>query len=101
MNVLYSKSFIKAAHKLSGKYKNTLQDIIIEVKAAKSIEELTDCKKLTNFSNAYRIRIGDYRAFFILTIVNNTVNFEYLINRGDAYNKEYIKNLRKKDKGKE
>lgn len=101
MNILYSRSFIKAAHKLSGKHKNTLQAKIKEVKAAKSIEELTDCKKLTNLSNAYRIRIGDYRAFFILTIVNNTVNLEYLVNRGDAYNKEYTKNLRKKEKRKE
>jgi len=87
MNVLYSKSFIKAALKLSGKYKNTLQEKIKEVKVAETIEELTDCKKLTNFSNAYRIRLGDYRAFFILTVVNNTVNFEYLVNRGDAYKK--------------
>ena len=101
MNLLYSKSFIKASLKLSGKYKNTLQEKIKEVKVAESIEELTDCKKLTNFSNAYRIRIGDYRAFFILIVVNNTVNFEYLVNRGDAYNIEYMKNLRKKDKGKE
>jgi len=101
MNLLYSKSFIKASLKLSGKYKNALQEKIKEVKAAESIEELTDCKKLTNFSNAYRIRIGDYRAFFIFTVVNNTVNLEYLVNRGDAYNKEYTKNLRKKDKGKE
>ena len=101
MNLLYSKSFIKAASKLTGKYKNSLQEKIKEVQAAASVEELTDCKKLTNFSNAYRIRIGDYRAFFILTIANNTVNFEYLVNRGDAYNKEYTKNLRKKEKGKE
>jgi len=101
MNILYSKSFIKAALKLSGKYKNTLQEKIKEIKVAKSVEELTDCKKLTNFGNAYRIRIGDYRAFFILTIVNNTVNLEYLVNRGDAYNKEYTKNLGKKDKGKD
>jgi len=101
MNLLYSKSFIKAASKLTGKYKISLQKKIKEVKAAASVEELTDCKKLKNFNNAYRIRIGDYRAFFILTIVDNTVNLEYLISRGDAYNKEYTKNLRAKDKGKE
>lgn len=93
MNLLYSKSFIKAATKLSGKYKNSLQEKIKEVKAAASVEELTDCKKLKNFRNAYRIRMGDYRAFFILTIVDNTVNFEYLVNRGDAYNKEYSNSL--------
>lgn len=101
MNLLFSKSFIKAASKLTGKYKNSLHEKIKEVKAATSVDELTDCKKLANFTNAYRIRIGDYRAFFILTVVDNTVNFEYLINRGDAYNKEYTKNLRKKEKGKE
>lgn len=100
MNLRYSKSFIKAASKLTGKYKNSLQEKIREVKAAASIEELTDCKKLKDFSNTYRIRIGDYRAFFIFTIVDNTVNFEYLVNRGDAYNKEYTKNLRKKEQGK-
>lgn len=97
MNLLYSKSFIKAASKLTGKYKNSLKEKIKEIQVAASVEELTDCKKLTNFSNAYRIRIGDYRAFFILTIKDNTVNFEYLVNRGDAYNKEYTKNLRKKE----
>jgi len=98
MNVLYSKSFIKAASKLTGKYKNTLQEKIKEVKAAASVNELTDCKKLESFSNVYRIRIGDYRAFFILILTDNAANFEYLVNRGDAYNKEYIQSLRKKDK---
>lgn len=101
MNLLYSKSFIKAASKLTGKYKISLQKKIKEVKVAASVEELTDCKKLKDFSNAYRIRIGDYRAFFILTIEGNTVNFEYLVSRGDAYNKEYKMNLRQKEKGKE
>lgn len=101
MKVLYSKSFIKAASKLAGKYKNSLQEKILEVKAAAFVEELTDCKKLKNFSNAYRIRIGDYRAFFIFTIVDNIVSFEYLVSRGDVYNKEYTKSLRKKEKGNE
>jgi len=101
MNLRYSKSFIKAASKLTGKYKDSLQEIIKEVRASSSIEKLTDCKKLKDYSNTYRIRIGDYRAFFILTIEDNTVNFEYLVNRGDAYNKEYAKNLRKKEQGKE
>ncbi len=101
MNYLFSKSFIKAASKLTGKYKTSLQEKIREVKDAASVEELSDCKKLTNFNHTYRIRIGDYRAFFILTTIDNTVNFEYLIIRGEAYNKENTKSLRKKEKGKE
>ncbi len=97
MNIQYSKAFIKSASKLDGKYKTSLQKKIGEVKAALSVEELTDCKKLEGFSNTYRIRIGSYRAFFIFTIVSNTVCFEYLVSRGDAYNKEYLKSLGKKE----
>ena len=98
MNISYSKSFIKSASKLTGKYKNTLQEKIREAKAAQSVEELTDCKKLETFSHTYRVRIGDFRVFFIFTVENNTVNFEYLVNRGDSYSKEYIQALRMKEK---
>ena len=97
MNIEYSKAFIKAATKLDGRYKVTLVRKIEEVKMASTIEELTNCKKLEGFSNTYRIRIGSYRAFFIFTIVNNTVCFEYLVSRGDAYNKEYLKVLKTKE----
>ena len=97
MIVEYSKAFIKAALKLDGKYKTSLRKKIEEVKMASSVEELTDCKKLEGFNNTYRIRIGSYRAFFIMTIANNTVCFEYLVSRGDAYSKEYLKSLKTKE----
>jgi len=97
MNIEYSKAFIKAASKLDGKYKTSLSKKIDEVKIASSVEELTDCKKLEGFSNTYRIRIGSYRAFFIMTIANNSICFEYLVSRCDAYKKEYLKSLGEKD----
>lgn len=45
-------------------------------------------------------RIGDYRAFFIfhVKIVDDTVKFEYLVSRGEAYDKKVQSELRKKDK---
>ena len=98
MNIIYSKSFIKAASKLTGKYKISLKKKIDEVKVATSVDNLTNCKKLEGFSQAYRIRIGSYRVFFILTIENNTLYFEYLVSRGEAYNKEYLKSLTRKEK---
>ena len=98
MNIQYSKAFIKSALKLTGKYKTSLLKKIEEVKNATSVEKLTECKKLEGFENSYRIRIGSYRAFFILVILNNTVCFEYLVSRGEAYNKEYLKSLAKKEK---
>lgn len=100
MKVEYSKIFIKAAKKLSGKTLESLKNAIVEVKNAKSIAEISDCKKLKSCEGIYRIRIGDYRAFFNchLEIVDGIVRFEYLVPRGQAYSKEIMKNLKEKDK---
>jgi mRNA interferase RelE/StbE len=99
MNIQYSRVFIKSAQKLTGKYKIALSGKIEEVKKAPDVEKLTECKKLEGFENAYRIRLGSYRVFFILLVLDNTVYFEYLVCRVEAYNKEYLKSLRKKEKG--
>ena len=99
MKVDYSKAFIKASKKLSGKTLDNLRRTIIEVKAAKQLSDITDCKKLTNFTNTYCIRIGNYRAFFtcLIEVVDGEVKFEYLVSRGQAYSKEMIQKLRSKD----
>ena len=67
---------------------------------AVGIDEITNCKKLIAYKSVYRIRIGDYRAFFIfhVKIVDDTVKFEYLVSRGEAYDKKVQSELRKKDK---
>ena len=99
MKVEYSKAFIKVSKKLSGKTLDNLRRTIIEVKAAKELSEISNCKKLTNFTNTFRIRIGDYRAFFTchIEVVNGVVKFEFLVSRGQAYSKEMIQKLRSKD----
>ena len=88
MNINYSKDFSNSVNKLSGKYKNSVINMIKEVKQAASIEDITDCKKLKDFQNIYRIRIGSFRALFLLRVVS----------RGEAYSKEYERKLRGKDK---
>ena len=77
MNVEYSKDFEKSVKKLSGKMLDSIRRVIAEVKNAESIKEITDCKKLVGYRNVYRIRIGDYRAFFTfhIEIVNDTGRF--------------------------
>ncbi len=97
MNVEYSKQFIKASTKLSGKTLSSLRNVIKEVKQSNSIDELTNCKKLSGYNNSYRIRVGDYRALFVFRIINDTVFFEYLVSRGQAYSKGIMINLRDKD----
>lgn len=84
MKVDYSKPFLKAVDKLSGKVLASVLDMIREVKETKSIDEITNCKKLVAYESIYyRICIGDYRAFFIfyVKITDNIIKFEYLVSR--------------------
>lgn len=97
IKVEYSKEFIKSVRKLSGKILESVRKTIQEVIDAPSIEYITNCKKLTNYKSVYRIRIGNYRVFFIFQVTNNVVIFEYLYSRGEAYSKKSKENLRRKD----
>lgn len=100
MEVKYSKEFEKAARKLSGKMRLALKDVIQEVIDATKVSQISNCKKLVDYKSIYRIRFGNYRAFFTfhVEIVNDTVTFQYLISRGEAYDKKSKANLRKRDK---
>ena len=99
MNVDYSKDFKKSVKKLSGKMLDSVRRVVAEVKSAESIKDITDCKKLVCYRNVYRIRIGDYRAFFTfhIEIVNDTVFFRYLVPRGEAYGKKTQVELKRID----
>ena len=100
MNVEYSKDFEKSVKKLSGKMLDSVRGVISEVKNAESIKDITDCKKLVGYRNVYRIRIGDYRAFFTFHVemINDTVIFRYLVSRGEAYAKKMDESLKRIDK---
>ena len=49
MKVEFSKAFIKASKRLSGKMLDSLKRTIVEVKAAKDIQDISDCKKLVGY----------------------------------------------------
>lgn len=85
--------------KLSGKLRKSAVMAINEVIDASSIENITDCKKIESLNSVYRIRIGDRGAFFVLhiEIEGDLVMFEYLVSRGEAYDKKYMEKLRRKD----
>lgn len=99
MKIKISRDFAKAVDKLSGKMLNSVLEVLREVKQAQSIEEIHNCKKLVDFDFIYRIRIGGYRAFFTfhVQIKDDEVQFQYLISRGEAYNKKNTENLKNKD----
>jgi len=97
MNIKISKEFEKSARKLSGKYKESLRNVILEIRAVQSVGNIGNCRKLIGYSSVYRIRLGNYRMFFLLEIVEQTVFLKYLVSRGDAYNKEYQEKLKQSD----
>ena len=99
MKVRYSKEFEKSVRKLSGKMLQSVKSAILEVMQAESVENITDCKKLTGFQNVYSIRIGSLRAFFTLhiEIIDNVVFFRFLVSRGEAYDKKNEKRLKEID----
>lgn len=99
MKTKYSKDFEKSVRKLSGKTLNSVRNVLLEVKNARNLNEITDCKKLIGFDNVYRIRIGNLRAFFLfhVEIIDDCVFFKYLVPRGEAYGKKNTELLRKAD----
>jgi mRNA-degrading endonuclease RelE of RelBE toxin-antitoxin system len=94
MNIKISKEFEKSARKLSGKYKESLKNVILGIRVAQSVGDIGNCKKLIGYNSIYRIHLGDYRVFFLLEIVEQTVFLKYLVSRGEAYSKEYQEKLK-------
>jgi mRNA-degrading endonuclease RelE of RelBE toxin-antitoxin system len=67
------------------------------LKIGLEVSDIGNCKKLIGYNSIYRVRFGDYRAFFLLEIIEQTVFLKYLTGRGDAYSKEYQEKLRLSD----
>ena len=99
MKVEFSKEFIKALDKLSGKVHNSVVTAINEVIDARTIEDIPNCRKIESLNQVYRLKIGSKRAFFVLHIEveEDCAKFEYLVSRGEAYNKKNMERLRNRD----
>lgn len=99
MKVKFSKDFAKALERVPEKIRKAVVSVINTVIDSSTIFEVPNCKKIESFKSVYRIRIGDYRAFFVLhlQIEGNIVKFEYLVSRGEAYNKKNLSKLRNRD----
>jgi len=99
MKVDFSKDFIKALDKLSGKMHHSIVEAINNVIDARGLEDIINCRKIESLNNVYRIKIGSKRAFFVLHIQidGDIVKFEYLVSRGEVYDKKNMERLRKRD----
>ena len=83
MTVEIRKSFEKDAMKLPPNKKKEMAEIIDKINVAKKLSELSSCKKLVGFKNAYRIRLGSYRIGFFFE--NETVELVRVLDRKNIY----------------
>ena len=84
MKTTYSGFFGRQLKKI--KDKTVLKDVhtvILNVESAQSIKDIDNCKKMSGYANAYRIKIGQYRIG--ITIENGTVDFCAVAHRREIY----------------
>lgn len=83
MNIEIRKSFEKDALKLPAPAQIQLGKVIESLSIVEKLSELTSCKKLAGFKNAYRIRMGEYRIGFIFE--NETAELIRVLGRKEIY----------------
>jgi len=83
VNIEIRKSFQKDALKLPAPIQVQLGKVIDNLSRAKKLSELSSCKKLTGFKNAYRIRVGEYRIGFIFE--SETIELVRVLGRKEIY----------------
>jgi len=84
MEVRYTTHFFKDIDKIEDKkLKDKISTIIQIIKNSNTIREIDHLKKIKDFKNAYRIKIGNYRIG--LFISDNIVEFARFVHRKDIY----------------
>jgi mRNA interferase RelE/StbE len=83
MKIEIRKSFTKDADKLPAPFQQQLSIIINEIAKASQPSQLGNCKKLTGFKTAYRIRMGQYRIGFYYE--NKTAELVRILHRKEIY----------------
>jgi mRNA interferase RelE/StbE len=84
MNIEFDRSFEKSLDKIKNALFQKIEKIIIEFERARSLNDLSNVKKLTGFRSYYLIRIGEYRLGFEKRS-ENTLRFIIIAHRKDIY----------------
>lgn len=86
MNVFFDAKFYKKLNQINNKNLAKIEQAIIDISAAKSLNELPKAKKLSGHKDLFRYRIGDYRIGLQL-ISEKSVEFLDFDKRNDFYKK--------------
>ncbi|NIJ53391.1 type II toxin-antitoxin system RelE family toxin [Dyadobacter arcticus] len=66
MKYEYAKSFIRDTKKVPEDTKSGIKSLVESVGLVEHFGQLSNVKKMKGYSNAFRIRIGDYRVGVLL-----------------------------------
>jgi mRNA interferase RelE/StbE len=84
MKVGFDKSFSKSLDKLKNEQvKKRIISLIEKCEAAEKLTDISNLKKMTSFTNFYRIKLGDYRIG--LEYEDDTLIFIVVAHRKDIY----------------
>lgn len=83
MNVEIRSSFVKTAKKLPSAIQQKVAEVIEQIETAQNIREISNCKKMTGYKTAYRIKIEDYRLG--LFYEKGTIELTTIMHRKDIY----------------
>ena len=87
MNVEFDKSFEKWLSKINSKtLLKKIEQVIIQMESAQSLDQVPGVKKLTGFKSYYRVKIGNYRLGFEL-YNKSTIRLIIFADRKDIYKK--------------
>lgn len=84
MEVAYLRTFAQDLKRINEPaLLRRVEQAINEVKAARSLREVRNVKKLEGEANAFRIRVGDHRIGFYL--IDGRILLAHVANRRDIY----------------
>lgn len=87
MNVEFDKSFLRSLDNITdSKILHKVGTVILKCETVNSLFEIQNVKKLSGFSNYFRIKISDYRIGFEL-LNKSTIRFIIVVHRKDIYKK--------------
>jgi mRNA interferase RelE/StbE len=85
MEITINRQFSKDLREVHPIYQRRVADLIAEIRLANDIRSIRNIEPCEGASNAYRIRIGDFR-IGVRIGNDNIVKFERIKKRGDFYN---------------
>ena len=84
MKVLFRASFAKDLRSIRSKdILSRIKEVVEQVEKARSLQEITNIKKLKGGRNYYRIRVGEYRVGLI--IEGDEISFVRCLDRKGIY----------------